>query len=112
MKKSDKLDKLLEKRAKLDIPALKPDPFLATRIEANADEKRIHYNGSHIRQWSFAAVMGLCGILTGIFLSNLSSTTITNTEADYVNNYLEALNQNSIADDWSGFISEGATNEE
>ena len=97
--KNDKIQELLNQKAKSPAPELTPDPFLVTRIEALIDSERQKTpERSLISNWSFASVITAGAIILGIYVgAGISETDNLQINADVFNEYSQAFYQ-------SGFV--------
>ncbi len=99
--KENKLDKLLQERAQSPMPELQPQPFLATRIAALAEEQPAKNYSLPWYQWSFASLLAVVAFVAGIYLGNALQSPAQQSE-DIWQTYSEALTPNSVADSFYG----------
>ena len=111
----DRLSQFFEKPEADDLPRLKPDPFLAKRIRALADEPPVIHDrerpilpGLPRRlgwlRLSFFGVMFALAITTGGYLGQSVATRPTQNGDGQLTSIYEAFSQSGLGDDWEELL--------
>jgi len=97
----DKLDQILEARAKSPTPVLEADPFLPTRVRAwvSAEKKRL-FPG-----WRVSSLIGATALLIGVYIGNGVDNSVTSAQS-YATTYdlSGTFYQESLSDDFNSII--------
>ncbi|KAA3614205.1 MAG: hypothetical protein D8M58_18605 [Calditrichaeota bacterium] len=110
--KNDKIEQLLNKKAKSPTPGLTPDPFLATRIAAIADgKKQEKAGGALVSNWSFASVITAFAVVLGVYFgSAILDSEVQNTD-DVFSEYSQAFYQTGFAENFETTLDSGGSEE-
>jgi len=101
-----KIEELLSQRAKSPTPHLQADPFLATKIAAQSDEKAKRLDLS-VPNWSFASIVTAFGVIMGIYLGLGIWENGTTQDTDIVDEFSESFYQSGIADNFDTSLENG-----
>ncbi len=107
----ENMSSLLEQPDPSLLPRLEPDPFLPTRIRAEAEAKSRRPALRRASSWarlSAAGVMVVVAATFGVYLGNgLSTATQSDDNTEMINAYYEAFSPTSIVDDWASLLENG-----
>ncbi len=111
--KNNKIEELLNRKAKLSIPELKPDPFLPTRIEALMESKRqSNTEKVQISNWSFASVITAFAVIIGVYIgAGISDADSLQNNDDVFNEYSQAFYQSGFTENWDSALDNGGSDQ-
>ena len=102
---------LLDKSNPSLLPRLEPDPFLPTRIRAEAEAKGRRPALRRASSWarlSAAGVMVVVAATFGVYLGKgLSTATQLDEDTEMISAYYETFSPTSIVDDWASLLENG-----
>jgi predicted anti-sigma-YlaC factor YlaD len=100
-----KMASLVETPDEEFFPELEPDPYLATRVKAQALQNSRVFKPMHWLRWTLVGAVSSIAILVGVELGNsLYTATQSDSGTEIVSTYYQAFSQQSIADQWQDVI--------